>query len=271
MSEKASTYIRPDARYPQKPNEDHTETAENAICVADGITRDPIGIRDFRGYKKQELLEYYPDPSPAKQAAEAAASSFIAKTIDSRDVLDALKAANQAVESLNPKRECDYLENDYPGCVLAGGILEPEVFRWASIGDCFVAVYDSSGKQKFISPSGTQAWVDFEREHNLGDFNLPEYRVLVRSHYRNNPEEPASYGALTGEAEAEHYFMYGTIEVESGDVIVCFSDGFENLAHESEFGWKLRDMSDFAHWDQMKAEQDYRYGHERSLAAIWVG
>ena len=48
------------------PIEDQYYANNNEAIVADGITRDPIGISDFSKCTKEEFLKKYPRPSGAE-------------------------------------------------------------------------------------------------------------------------------------------------------------------------------------------------------------
>ena len=58
------------------PVEDQYYANDNEAIVADGITRDPIGISDFSKTTKREFLEKYPRPSGAELAAKEICSTF---------------------------------------------------------------------------------------------------------------------------------------------------------------------------------------------------
>ena len=98
------------------PVEDQYYASDNEAIVADGITRDPIGISDFSKTTKREFLEKYPRPSGAELAAKEICRTF-PETKGS--LVDRLIETNKSVKRLNDKYllECDYLENDYYGAV----------------------------------------------------------------------------------------------------------------------------------------------------------
>ena len=98
------------------PIEDQYYANDNEAIVADGITRDPIGISDFSKCTKEKFLEKYPRPSGAELAAREVCNTFSKAT---GSLVDRLIEANRSVKRLNEKciNECDYLENDYYGTV----------------------------------------------------------------------------------------------------------------------------------------------------------
>ena len=94
------------------PVEDQFYATETEAIVADGITRDPIGINDLSTCSPKEFLEKYPRPSGAELAAKVICDTF-AKTNGS--LMEKLIKCNERVRKLNDKYilKCDYLENDY--------------------------------------------------------------------------------------------------------------------------------------------------------------
>ena len=112
------------------PIEDSYYCQNNFAIVADGITRDPIGINDFNSISFEERIANYPKPSGSSMAANLICKIFeenynniINKKISLRDVF--IKA-NEEVKKLNNIniKECDYLENDYYGAVGASALIE---------------------------------------------------------------------------------------------------------------------------------------------------
>ena len=94
------------------PIEDQYYANDTEAIVADGITRDPIGIDDFTKYSVIDFLKNYPRPSGAELAAKTICDSFK----ETKGLLkDRLVKANENVKELNNKylKNCDYLENDY--------------------------------------------------------------------------------------------------------------------------------------------------------------
>jgi len=67
----------PDTEFGNKKElEDSILNEGNIFAIADGITRDPIGVLDFTGKSELELLENYPKPSPAKISANTKSAAI---------------------------------------------------------------------------------------------------------------------------------------------------------------------------------------------------
>lgn len=250
------------------PREDFYEISKNVFCVADGITRDPLIPEDWTEVKQAEALEHYPNPSPAAAAAQLAVESFIISASAS-STETALMAANQSIAELNRGQVCDYLRHDFAACVAVGGKIEDSQLHWASVGDCQVAIFSREGSRLFLSPNGLENFSAAVRE-NPGNWRDPARRVEIRRRFRNNPENPAGYGALTGEKTAEHFMMSGQEPLPDGVVVLFFSDGFAPTLERPDF-WKVfqQGRKEFLRWELELAQANpEKYGHERTMIVV---
>jgi serine/threonine protein phosphatase PrpC len=268
------------------PQEDYFLEKENIFCVADGITRDPIIPEGIETKTLEEALKYYPNPSGAAMAAETFCSSFVEflrnKTnISQVDIKEAFVYANEKIKALNSKyiKECDYLTNDFYGCVASGVVFENGKMFWGVITDCAIAVYDKNFKIKFKTPNYMTDFSNYSIpeivEKKLDWIKDPECRQIVRRDYRNASDKIASYGALTGEETALSYIHTGEVDIDSGDYIFLYSDGFENLMNDDIFIQYLllnfEDDEKIIGYAQRFAKEDYnKYGKERTLIKIKI-
>ena len=98
------------------PVEDQYYANNTEAIIADGITRDPIGIKDLKSCSIDEMIVKYPRPSGAELAAKE-----IVKTFPNTTGLlkERLIKCNEKVKLLNEQfiEKCDYLENDYYAAV----------------------------------------------------------------------------------------------------------------------------------------------------------
>ena len=62
-----------------------------------------------------------------------------------------------------------------------------------------------------------------------------EFRKTVREKFRNKPDNPNSYGVLTGESAANYYVNIGRMEVKPKEHIIVFTDGLEKIINSGEF------------------------------------
>src|SRR3989344_1606353 len=206
------------------------------VGIADGITRDPIGLKVLPDKDEARLKLFsqaYPRPSPAKIAADLFCRTFVdsllRKDIQGRDgVREAFESANYEIRKLNMGREIDYLENDFAACVASGGVIIERILYFAYIGDCGVAVIDAKGNLKYRTKDDVKR-VSLHLNSLDKNWREPSWRMKVRMSYRNKPSEPNSYGSLTGEEEAMGYVRTGILKVEKRDFVLFYSDGMEEL------------------------------------------
>lgn len=254
------------------PIEDQYYANDTEAIVADGITRDPIGISDFSNFTKKEFLENYPRPSGAELAAKEVCSTF---SNANGSLVDRLIEANKSVKRLNEKNipECDYLENDYYGTVASCVCFEDNILKYAYICDCGVIVYDKNGSVKFKTEDDKELYSD-PYINKIGiSWNLPEARKIVRSEYRNNLNNTVngkcvSYGALTGEETAIHFIRSGQLKLEDGDIVIVYSDGFTYYLNDKEFINNIINFNKdiFEEYIEKKSKEDYeKYGKEKTL------
>ena len=266
------------------------------FVVADGITRDPSGINDFKPYySNPEMLELwldaYPNPSPARAAADCFINSFnnhLQSLLDNPWPIDitqeSLKNAfifgNKKIQELNHTLvpHIDYLYNDYAGCVAAGGVIEENILIWGAITDCGLIVYSSNGKIKFQSEDWMLPFVNFLETQN-NSWHLPEGREFVRRDCRNNPElivdgKCVSYGALTGEESACSFVHTGEVKLQDGDLIIFYTDGLTPALARPEFFEKayklsdsLMDQSLTPYLLQLAKKNPKKFGKEKTMIA----
>lgn len=254
------------------PIEDQFYANNTEAIVADGITRDPIGISDFSKCSGEDFIKNYPRPSGGELAAKVICDTF-SKTNGS--LVDSLIECNNSVKILNDKYvpNCDYLENDYYGSTAACISIQNDMLNYAYICDSGVIVYDKEGNIRFKTDDDKEIYSD-PVINNIGiPWYLKEARKIVRSEYRNNPNNKASYGALTGESNAIHYIRSGQLKLLNGDIILVYSDGFTNYLTDRDFINHLInfDKESFEKYIETKSNEDYeKYGKEKTLVMYIV-
>lgn len=257
------------------PTEDQYYANDNEALVADGITRDPIGISDFSRCSGKEFLEKYPRPSGAELAAKKICESF---SKSSGTLKERLVLANRAVKELNSKyiRVCDYLENDYYGAVAACVSICETVLNYAYICDCGIIVYDRDGNIKFKSDDDKEIYSDKYIDGMGIPWQLPETRKIVRRDFRNNLSnivdgKCVSYGALTGEEDAISFIREGSVALDNNDIVIVYSDGLSNFLKEASFINQVLNFEkeSFEEYINQKAREDYgKYGREKTLVIL---
>ena len=225
------------------------------IANADGITRDPrigkiIDISTILG--KIKFVLFYPRNSNNSSPAAEVARIFCNKFVGSIKIFPQYYAseitlenvfldANQSVAKFNEKYFpiANYLKRDLAGCVASGALILGRDVFYGFIADSGFIVFDRKGNIKFQTPNegpNSKGNIDevVARRHKTS-FKYPRGRAFIRSHYRNNPSEPLSYGALTGETSAMHYVKTGYYELREGEIPMVFTDGLEEALLSGKF------------------------------------
>lgn len=263
-----------------KENEDaffYKQEGSRAIaCIADGITRDPIGIpllpdkNDEKGM--QEALEKYPRPSHARKAAGLFCKSFFEFVKPGKARFDkAFEFSNLRIKALNKqfKLGSDFLEHDYAGCVAVGVEVSRGILSWGFLTDCGLAVFNNKGL-KFRTENmmkNTDEYVKKVYKKEGKNWKNPEMREFVRGELRNkevfeNPSlesdsssefdnsegnrdskekgKQVGYGAFTGEEAALNFLITGKYKVFPKDCLFLYSDGMEPIIYSKDFAENLK-------------------------------
>ena len=261
------------------PIEDSYFCKNNLAVVADGITRDPIGIKDFNLISFEDRINHYPNPSGASLAANLICKTFEENYNDiinqNISLKEAFSIANKEVKKLNDQyiKTCDYLENDFYGAVASTVLIKNNILYYSYICDCGVAVFDKNGNLIFKTEDDME---QVNKHFDTGEFtwNQPEARAIVRKNYRNNLDNKYSYGAITGEEKFEYYIKEGSLKINEGDIIIVYSDGFTNYLFDKDF---YNNLIKLIHGDNLTFENylkkmgysDYRkYGKEKTLVVM---
>lgn len=258
------------------PQEDKIYATDTEAIIADGITRDPIGISDFSKASFDEIINNYPNPSGAAIAAEEIINTF---KISTGTLKERMIKCNERVKEINDKyiKKCDYLENDYYAAVAASIKIDDNKLHYSYICDCGVIVYDKLGNIKFQTNDDKaliDPYINNQAKKNNVSWNLKEARVLVRKEFRNNINnivdgKCASYGAFTGEESAKYFIKEGEVLLDDEDTIVIYSDGFANFLLEKEFFNNIINFNEkeFIKYLNKKEKEDInKFGSEKTIA-----
>jgi len=214
------------------------------IVVADGFTRDfldntPVN-RSLRSLIKF-LRGLYPDY--AKEISSLSSLFLINslekyKLIETDFIKKSFEKLNLSIKRYNLKNihEINYLANDFAGCVASATYEKSQdgqvILNYGFISDCGVVIFDEKGNLKFRTPNegpNSRGSIENNLIKRFGlRFSDEEGRKIIRSYYRNNPEEPLAYGVLTGEENALHYVKTGKKEMNKGYFYCVYSDGVES-------------------------------------------
>lgn len=228
----------------QHPQEDYLIASNSppVFVVSDGVTL------NFK--KIIEGKTKYPNPSPAGEVAKIFCEAVIKSTRDKYDEFDAKKTvevfeeANDEVKKYNEQIGKSDISGNITGFYAATGsfvVIKNDKAYWTSICDSFVAHLDKEMNVKFMS-SGVCS----------------------------------PYAVINGEEKMAEHLEKGIFNIEGGDRIFVFTDGFEHYVKNSDF------LNLFKNWDdnlkeriaefskEMNLQDPEKYGHERSLIAILV-
>ncbi len=234
-------YVKENYSYPQ---EDYLIASEMppVFVVSDGVT--------LNFNKLVEDKKSYPNPSPAGEVAKIFCEAVVSIVKDKyltaslEDVVKVFKEANKKVAEYNEKIGKTDISGNKTGFYSSTGsfvILNNKKAYWASICDSFVAHFDKEMNLKYIS-SGVCS----------------------------------PYAVINGENYMADYLEKGVFDLEKGDKIFVFTDGFEHYIKNLDFQklflqWDdfiLEHISKFS--DKMITEDVEKYGHERSLIAVSI-
>lgn len=157
-------------------------------------------------------------------------------------------------------------------------VIKDSLVYWASISDSSVFHFKKDGNLSLKTPD---CWEILRKNLPKNWLKIPadERKKLIRRKYRNGldkKENPIGYGVITGEKEAEKYLKFGKFEVEAGDLILIFTDGFENYVKTKEFidlflEWPKDIKSKFKKITGQKSiENPNEFGRERTIIAVKI-
>jgi hypothetical protein len=234
-------YVKENYTYPQ---EDYLIASGTppVFVVSDGVT--------LNFMKLVEDNSQYPNPSPAGEVAKIFCESVIEsvknkyEAFNSESTAQVFKEANQKVAEYNNKVGKTDISGNKTGFYSSTGsfvVVSAKKAYWASICDSFVAHFDKDMNIKFISMGVC-----------------------------------TPYAVINGEEYMADHLEKGVFDLEEGDKIFVFTDGFENYVKNPEFQKLLLNwddsiqerISEFS--DRMIAEDVERYGHERSLIVVSI-
>lgn len=219
------------AGFPQEDSYKIFNGKRKIACVADGVTRDFVDgnvvTKDLEGILKFWTGKY---PKHAQKVSQICVKNFI--------LTKSLEEANKSIERYNSKtfKEIDYLGNDFVGCTAAGFVEEEGILDYQFIADSGLAIFGKNGDLKFKTPNegpNSKGSIDeaVKQKYN-SNFDEKKGRAMIRSQYRNNPNEPLAYGVLTGEKTAENYIRKGREFLREGDNVLLYTDGVGEIIFE---------------------------------------
>jgi hypothetical protein len=235
------------------------DSERKVIAVADAVTRDPCKYlpdkNRFYGKMKFVLLSHL-----SRRCRKAGLVSRLFchsalevlrdyNRVDDNTLKEVIKEVNEDIKVLNEDlgitpENTDYLANDLYGCTASLAAVDnrdENYLHYATIADSFVGHFGGYGlvHTKDLGPDSTiEERAKITKELGL-NWRMPEGRRFSRSKFRNNPEEPLSFGVLTGEETAMHYIQSGTYEINSDERVIAYTDGLKGVIDTNLFKYFL--------------------------------
>lgn len=210
---------------------------KNLFAIADGVTRIYYRIKDFS------------EGSGSSKAARIFCDSVIKYLknnliCDSDNLSRAFIFANNQIRKLNQQagilKRLDYLEHDYYGTVGAAAfICDKGHLHYGYIADCRIIVFNSDWGTRLETPDEVSIMKMLLHQTSCED--LLKDHVFVHTNLRNNLykfdaiESKIGYGVFTGEKKVVGFFRIGEIEIQNGDFVCIFTDGFSPIIDHPNF------------------------------------
>lgn len=279
-----------DKRLGLKPNEDAFKFSKKypIFAIADGVT---LFGRDKNGN--------YPHPSGAKIVADVFCERSVElleknyQDFDLKTVKKAFKYANSKIKEINDKagrtrKTVNFFDFDFFHATAALAVIKENKLFYGRIHDCQIAVINKNGKIKL---SLTEPWkweagkrALARRPKNWKSLCEKEKEVYHHKYERNGVIGRgilAGYGVLTGEEAALRYLEIDSLNLEKGDIVLIYTDGFEHYIKLKEFldifvnweknGEKKTELA-LKKFSKKQAKRDLvKYGLERTIIAARFG
>lgn len=204
--------IAKNTKITDKPNEDFVicDSKKNIFILLDGVSRDQVNGK-------------YPNPSPAKEAAELLGDSIYEQLCSFsnssngelllKDIKKAIMHSNALIAEYNNQNNLDFLS----GAVGLVAVLNDNMLCCCYIGDCSGRIIRGNKITLF-----TEMQTERINKHKK-DYSTYEIRNVIC----NNPDHPLSYGVLNGDSRAELFIRSKLIQLYPQDHIILASDGLE--------------------------------------------
>lgn len=267
-------------KFDKKPNEDFYLISKifPIFVLADGITQAhfpsgeyafPLGARAAAEIFCFTVLEFLEKRLSSKiHDREKLITKLIKKGFD---------LANKRIWELNKAEgiteKLDYFVYDYFDTVGILGIILKDNIYYGYVGDCSLLIFDKKNNLRFWTRDQVGPVLKRKAPKKIPDWNNlsePEKIKILHKEFRNHPSG-RGYGSFTGEKEVKKYYEIGNFSLNSGDMIVFYSDGFLPYFKFPEFIKILRkqDKKALEDFTLKKAKENHKkFGTDRTVIAI---
>lgn len=266
--------------FDKKPNEDFFLISKKypIFLVADGVTQShfknggyayPNGARksaEIFCYKSLKLLEK--TFSYKKQSEKDIKNNF----------KDAFNFANHNIMALNIKygidKKLNYVEYDWFDTVGIAGIIVKNRVYYGYVGDCGLIIFDKKNKKKFQTKDMVRPAVNMFKKmySDCKTFPINKRTLIMHRDFRNR-KDGKGYGSFSGESEVEKYYKYGSKELNKGDLLVFYTDGFFEHLKDKKFVKIVRvmnkkDLDNFVM--KMASNKPETFGNDRTFVSMII-
>ncbi len=235
-------YHENNLKYPYLPQEDYyAHSQDNGVyIVSDGVTHD---AKD---------LSKYPVPSEAYEVAriicDAVVENLNEKNHSIDSLKDAYKLANQKVLEFNLSSDL-YKDRKINGFTIGAATTSAVWIKdykliYGVLDDCFVSVFNKNLEmypklEKYVEISAEYLdknfdWSDIETRRH--------WREDIRNHVIKVGDKEYGYGVIDGRDGFDKFLQLGEIDLEKGDLVCVYSDGFINLINNKNFIKEIKDQ-----------------------------
>lgn len=236
--------------------------------VADGITLE-VGSDGL-----------YPIPSDAAEVAHILCEQTIQKFQAGRkDALkEALVMANKEILNYNQTRDrwIHRDENAYSfGAAVGAAVFIDQkdmIVYYAIVEDCYAFVYGTDGTNRLEIPLRI---VKTAKHFRIGASKSPfadklKWRRDIRNHFFHEGGEVYGYGAFDGNPAVADFIMTGYLPVQTGDVVLLFTDGFLPTVEETEFIQLLQAQQSFTMHTYEAIASYLRAHHQEKEKSMYI-
>lgn len=271
---KTFSILKPASFLAPRPQEDFFIISKKhpIFVVADGVSLNFDNDSDYPSHSGAgEVAKIFCEAVMSE--AEKRYGNF--KEQDSKEIFE---LGNKAVLEYNiaqgrTKSTINYYDFDLFSATTSSALIKDGKVYWWSLCDSGVALFNNKGKKIFNSPGG---WINFPKDWS--EEKGEKEKIIVRHRdYRNaigKKGKLTGYGAVDGEESAKYYLNTGVLDINAGDLIFLYSDGFENYFDLKEFVnlfklWPNDIDSQLENIISEKSKTDpSKYGREKTLIAI---
>jgi len=192
-------------------NEDRALTASPVFAVIDGATS----------------LNKYRDKNG--ETGGSLAAGILSEEFRTKEgtLLERGRVANQALQVEMANRNIDTTQKENLWQASAAVIeIHPDRIDWFQVADCFILFIYDDGSYKLATP-----YIDFDapllkKWKDLGAMPQAQKWSELSSDLINlRRRQNVDFGAMSGEVEAEQFFLSGTVDRKNMKRVVLFTDG----------------------------------------------